>query len=114
MTSLKGKEKALEPDHTSMLMTVNNLAVPYEDQGRLDEAEALYERALQGFECAFRGVSPEIPNGPMESTVSKTISRHAYFLVFNLLASKVVLTYLRSSAKNAAKFLMPRVVGSCL
>ncbi|KAI8272665.1 hypothetical protein K4K60_012077 [Colletotrichum sp. SAR11_57] len=46
--ALQGKEKALGPDHTSTLNTVNNLGILYKDQGRLKEAEAMYERALQG------------------------------------------------------------------
>ena len=32
------------------LMTVNNLAVLLKDQGKLDEAKAMYERALAGRE----------------------------------------------------------------
>ncbi|KAF6804850.1 NB-ARC and TPR domain protein [Colletotrichum musicola] len=51
--ALQGKEKALGPDHTSTLSTVNNLGILYKDQGRLKEAEAMYERALQGKEKAL-------------------------------------------------------------
>ncbi|KAJ0348322.1 hypothetical protein COL154_013762, partial [Colletotrichum chrysophilum] len=47
------KEKALGPDHTSTLATVGNLGNLYKDQGRLKEAEAMYERALQGKEKAL-------------------------------------------------------------
>ena len=36
------------PDHSSTLDTVNNLGV-LADQGKLDEAEKMYRRALQGF-----------------------------------------------------------------
>ncbi|KAK1625431.1 hypothetical protein BDP81DRAFT_463949 [Colletotrichum phormii] len=39
--ALQGKEKALGPDHTSTLSTVNNLGIFYSDQGRLKEAEAI-------------------------------------------------------------------------
>ncbi|KAN0075132.1 P-loop containing nucleoside triphosphate hydrolase protein [Elaphomyces granulatus] len=35
------------------LDTVNNLGVLYADQGKLDEAEKMYQRALQGFEKAL-------------------------------------------------------------
>ncbi|KAK1837689.1 NB-ARC and TPR domain protein, partial [Colletotrichum chrysophilum] len=51
--ALRGYEKALGPDHTSTLNTVNNLGIFYKDQGRLKEAEAMYERALQGKEKAL-------------------------------------------------------------
>src|SRR5579862_5510168 len=43
-----GKEKALGPEHTSTLDTVNNLGSLYRDQGKLTEAEAMYQRALVG------------------------------------------------------------------
>ncbi|RYP56571.1 hypothetical protein DL771_011750 [Monosporascus sp. 5C6A] len=46
--ALQGKEKALGPDHTSTLDTVNNLGILYSDQGKLKEAEEMYQRALQG------------------------------------------------------------------
>ena len=32
---------------------VHNLGLLYADQGKLDEAEAMYERALEGFEKHF-------------------------------------------------------------
>ncbi|KAJ0334969.1 hypothetical protein KNSL1_013677, partial [Colletotrichum chrysophilum] len=51
--ALQGYEKALGPDHTSTLLTVNNLGNLYSDQGRLKEAVAMYERALQGREKAL-------------------------------------------------------------
>ncbi|KAF4416199.1 Nephrocystin-3 [Colletotrichum fructicola] len=51
--ALQGYEKARGPEHTSTLMTVNNLGLLYSDQGRLKEAEAMYERALQGKEKAL-------------------------------------------------------------
>ncbi|CAG8975658.1 hypothetical protein HYALB_00014088, partial [Hymenoscyphus albidus] len=37
--ALQGYEKALGPDHTSTLGTVNNLGNLYSDQGKLVEAE---------------------------------------------------------------------------
>ncbi|KAF4888261.1 Nephrocystin-3 [Colletotrichum fructicola] len=51
--ALQGREKALGPDHTSTLDTVNNLGNLYSDQGRLKEAEGMYQRALQGREKAL-------------------------------------------------------------
>ncbi|KAF4486445.1 Nephrocystin-3 [Colletotrichum fructicola Nara gc5] len=51
--ALQGYEKALGPDHTSTLDTVDNLGILYKDQGRLKEAEAMYDRALQGYEKAL-------------------------------------------------------------
>ena len=46
--ALAGNEKALGPDHTSTLDTVNNLGILYRDQGKLAEAEQMYQRALAG------------------------------------------------------------------
>eukprot|EP00942_MAST-04A_sp_MAST-4A-sp1_P011220 g11220.t1 len=40
----------LGPKHSSTLLTVNNLAVLFEKQNKLDEAELLYKRALKGDE----------------------------------------------------------------
>ena len=51
--ALEGYEKALGPDHTSTLNTVNNLGILYKDQGRLTEAESMYQRALSGFQTAL-------------------------------------------------------------
>ncbi|CAG8907052.1 unnamed protein product, partial [Penicillium egyptiacum] len=51
--ALAGYEKALGPDHTSILDTVNNLGLLYADQGKLDEAEQMYIRALAGYEKAL-------------------------------------------------------------
>src|SRR5207237_2476848 len=48
-----GYEKALGPDHTSTLDTVNNLGLLYKSQGKLDEAEKMYQLALQGYEKAL-------------------------------------------------------------
>lgn len=49
----RGKEKALGPDHTSTLDTVNNLGLLYSDQCKLDETEQMYLRALTGCEKAL-------------------------------------------------------------
>ena len=53
LRALAGYEKALGPDHTSTLHTVNNLGNLYYRQGRLSEAEKLYQRALAGQEKAL-------------------------------------------------------------
>jgi tetratricopeptide (TPR) repeat protein len=50
--ALAGYEKALGPDHTSTLETVNNLGALYRAQGKLAEAEQMYQRALAGYEKA--------------------------------------------------------------
>jgi Tfp pilus assembly protein PilF len=36
-------------EHTSTLDTVNNLGLLYSDQGKLEEAEEMYQRALKGY-----------------------------------------------------------------
>jgi hypothetical protein len=41
------------PDHTSTLSTVNNLANLYRDQGKPANAEQIYVRALAGYEKAL-------------------------------------------------------------
>ncbi|RYO80051.1 hypothetical protein DL764_009945 [Monosporascus ibericus] len=51
--ALQGKKKALGPEHTSTLTTVNNLGLLYSDQGKLGEAEKMCQRALQGYEKAL-------------------------------------------------------------
>jgi hypothetical protein len=40
------------PDHTSTIDMVNNLGSLYVDQGKLGEAEKMYQRALRGYEKA--------------------------------------------------------------
>jgi Tfp pilus assembly protein PilF len=46
--ALQGYEKAWGPEHTETIDTVNNLGLLYADLGRLDEAEKVFQRALQG------------------------------------------------------------------
>lgn len=53
MRALAGYEKALGPDHTSTLITVNNLGLLYVDQRKLDKAGAMYMRALGGWKKAL-------------------------------------------------------------
>nr|POF13599.1 nephrocystin-3 [Quercus suber] len=51
--ALRGKERALGPDHISTLQTISSLGLLYVDQGQLDQAERMYERALRGTERGF-------------------------------------------------------------
>jgi tetratricopeptide (TPR) repeat protein len=53
LRALAGYEKALGPDHTSTLDTVNNLGILYYSQDKLADAEQMYERALAGYEKAL-------------------------------------------------------------
>lgn len=46
--ALAGYEKALGSDHTSTLNIVNNLGNLFAVKGKLDEAERMNQRALQG------------------------------------------------------------------
>jgi hypothetical protein len=48
--ALYGYEKALRPDHTSTLLTVDNLGILYGEHGKLAEAEKMFERAVQGIQ----------------------------------------------------------------
>jgi tetratricopeptide (TPR) repeat protein len=54
--TLQGKEKAWGPEHRSTLDTVNNLGILYKDLGQLDEAEKMYQRALDGYAQAISPV----------------------------------------------------------
>jgi tetratricopeptide (TPR) repeat protein len=49
--ALRGKEGALGSTHTKTLITVNDLGNLYMNQGKLGEAEKMYERALRGYEA---------------------------------------------------------------
>ena len=51
--ALAGYEKALGPDHTSTLSTVNNLGTLYVTKASWIEAEKMYRRALAGKEKAL-------------------------------------------------------------
>jgi predicted S18 family serine protease len=48
----RGHKKAWGTEHMSTLDTVNNLDMLYAGQGKMMEAEAMYMRALQGYECS--------------------------------------------------------------
>ena len=50
--ALERTEKALGPEHTSTLDTVNNLGLLYADQGKMTKAEKIYQRTLEGYEKA--------------------------------------------------------------
>ena len=45
LRALTGYEKAWGPEHTSTLRTVNNLGTLYKDQGKMKEAEDMFQRA---------------------------------------------------------------------
>src|SRR5207248_2305640 len=51
---LTSKEQALGPDHPSTLGTVNNLGLLYADQGKLGEADRMYQRVAARYENAFQ------------------------------------------------------------
>ena len=44
--ALRGREKALGPEHPDTVNTVKNLAALLEDLGEIAEARVLYERAM--------------------------------------------------------------------
>jgi len=50
---LRGKEKAVSPEHTETLAAINNLGDLYRSQGKLTEAEEMLKRALDGHEKAL-------------------------------------------------------------
>ncbi|KAJ3575070.1 hypothetical protein NPX13_g4158 [Xylaria arbuscula] len=73
--ALQGYEKALGPDHTSTLNTVNNLGLLYSNQGKLKEAEEMYQRALQGYQTIYGLNHPGthvILNNIQQLTISQT------------------------------------------
>jgi len=51
--ALAGFEKALGLEHTSTLITINNIGILYKKQDRLKDAEIMYNRALASFEKAL-------------------------------------------------------------
>ena len=54
--ALDGKERTVGPEHTSTLITLNNLGVLYQAQGNLAKAEEMFVRARKGYEAT---VGPE-------------------------------------------------------
>ena len=65
---MKITEKALGPDHPSVSTTLNNLAGLLESQGKYEEAEPLYRRALKIYEKAL---------GPDHPSVATTLNNLA-------------------------------------
>ncbi|KAF8853548.1 HET-domain-containing protein [Acephala macrosclerotiorum] len=63
--ALQGYEKAWGLEHTSTLDTINNLGILYVNQGKLGEAEQMYQRALRGYEKAW---------GPEHTSTLRTIN----------------------------------------
>uniref|UniRef100_A0A093Y520 Nephrocystin-3 n=1 Tax=Talaromyces marneffei PM1 TaxID=1077442 RepID=A0A093Y520_TALMA len=54
--ALEGKKKALGPDHTSTLNTINNLGLLYSDQGKLKKAKKVYQQRLEDYK---KGLGPD-------------------------------------------------------
>jgi len=50
---LDGRERSLGSEHSSTLDTVNDLDAVYQQQGKVKEAEAMFQRALVGKEMAL-------------------------------------------------------------
>jgi tetratricopeptide (TPR) repeat protein len=48
------------PDHPDTAMSLNNLAELYRSQGRYDEAEPMYKRALEIYEKALETDHPDV------------------------------------------------------
>jgi hypothetical protein len=70
---LQGTEKAWDPDHIT-LDTVNNFKCSYKSQSGLDEAEKMYQRALQGYdsyEMAQCGINHTLPLSAAIKTYQK-------------------------------------------
>ena len=80
--TLTGKEKALGPDHTSIL---NNLGILYKAQGRLEEAEMMFQRALAGKEKAHNLNNYKIKE--IAETLTK-LSRRCRYLIAGLFHRK--------------------------
>jgi tetratricopeptide (TPR) repeat protein len=49
--ALEGYGEALGAKHTSTLCAIHNLGIAYREQGKLEEAEEMFERALEGYEA---------------------------------------------------------------
>jgi tetratricopeptide (TPR) repeat protein len=57
---LEISEKALGPDNPDVAIALNNLAELYYNQGRYEEAEPLYKRALKILEDTLGPDHPEV------------------------------------------------------
>lgn len=73
--ALAGTEKALGSEHMSTLSIVNNLGLLCTDQGRLAEAEGMYERALAGYEKALRPEHTSIVELAQRLSALRTLPR---------------------------------------
>jgi hypothetical protein len=62
--ALEGREKALGPEHLDTLFSVSQLGPVFLSQGKYKEAEAMYQRQLEGKEKvmelwrSLKGISP--------------------------------------------------------
>ena len=52
-TALPVAERILGPEHPDTLSTINNLALLYVNQGKYEQAEPLYQRALASYELVL-------------------------------------------------------------
>ncbi len=68
MRALRGYEKAWGLEHISTLDTVNNLGNLYSNQGKLVEAEKMYQRALEGYERL------RVPTHPSTKGIRRNLS----------------------------------------
>ena len=59
---LRCGEKALDPEHQDIGITLNNLAQLYSNYGRFDDAEPLLKRSLLIFEKARGSEHPDALN----------------------------------------------------
>ncbi|KAL4861747.1 hypothetical protein BDV12DRAFT_179827, partial [Aspergillus spectabilis] len=73
--ALAGYKMALGPDHTSTLHIVNNLGLLYRDQGKLKEAEEIYQRAVIGREKAFSTDDQMATSGLSLSATAETVNQ---------------------------------------
>jgi tetratricopeptide (TPR) repeat protein len=92
--ALAEQKKALGPEHTSTLITVNDLGNLYRDQGKLADAEAMYRRALAGREKAL---------GPEHTSTLNTINNMGTLLCLQgqLSEAESMYQYASSGTKRA-------------
>ena len=87
--ALEGYEKALGLEHLSTLEIVNSLGTLYKSQGKLVEAEAMYERAL---------VEKEKTLGPQHTSTLGTVNNLGNFYVSKGKLAKAEAMYERALA----------------
>ncbi|OQE69716.1 hypothetical protein PENNAL_c0129G06796 [Penicillium nalgiovense] len=93
--ALAGYEKALGPNHTSTLVTVNNLGNLFSDQGKLKEAEEMYQRALVGQEEAL---------GPNHTSTLDTVNNLGVLYKYPRANAQFRLALIFASASMAGAF----------